>query len=293
MQARKRNILNDEICTREQFLESYHRQGNGERATAILDKSDIFPLTYSNPKFAHLNVLGLYVYLSGALTKADRNRYDAMISGGRKHQRDITDLMESELGMTFRKSENDWEFAENGAVYARLLSLMGFHTSNGTSENIERKAATGSQLPKYLTNIIENYDALDARSRKLGRRLLKDLIGVCFDAKAYARHTSLRSADLELELLTQPSRALIRKQAHDIIGSIAIAYPQVGVREDQIRVHKIRSADPPKYEGRISIPMKQALRFPTDGASSAIVAIQLCIKPSRYSFEIIGGRRIG
>ncbi len=291
MQARKRNILNEEICTREQFVESYKRHGNGERAAAILDNKDIFPLTYSNPKCAHLNVLGLYVYLSGALTKADRNRYDAMISGGRKHQRDITDLMESELGMTFRRSENDWEFAENGAPYARLLSLRGFNTSHGTSENIERKAATGSQLPAYLTDIIEQYNALDARSKKLGRRLLKDLIGVCFDTKVYARHTSLRTADVELELLTQPSRALIKWQARDIIGAINIAYPVVGVREDQIRVHKIRSVNPSKYEGRISIPMKQALRFPTDSCSSAIVAIQLCVKPSKYSFEIRGGRR--
>src|SRR5574341_175906 len=132
------DALKSQICTREEFVQTYGKPGLGEKQAAILDKHGIFPLTYRNPKLARLNVLGLYVYFSGGLRVSTKNSYSATISKGRAQQHDISDKIESELGLTLKKriskkeknddlkKRYDLNFGQNGGPYARLLSLMGF-----------------------------------------------------------------------------------------------------------------------------------------------------------------------
>jgi len=285
MERKKRgmDVLDREICSRERFLDSYKNKSQAVKLLGKLERKDIFPLTYQNPKLAFLNVLGLHAYFSGTLTHSGPT-YDAMISGGREQQRDLRAIMDAELGLKFRESNGSFEFGKNGGTYARLLSLMGFFASRGTRSDIHRKARIGTELPTYLTDVIDNFGKLTLKSRGVCKKFLRDLVSVCFDTKGYARNRS--SPELLLELLTQPSAELVEKQGLQIVRSMQIVYPHIGFNDSQISVREVKSGESrQKYEGNIHIPLEQAVLFPNNFNSSASIEIQVRLRPSRYSFE--------
>jgi hypothetical protein len=279
-------ILANEICTREEFVASYKSEKLGERVASVLDKYNIFPLTCKNPKLVFVNILGLAVYFSGALTADKRNRYDAMISNTKAQQRDLSSLMEAELGLRMReRRESTFDFGENGGAYARLLSLMGFFTSRGADDDIHRKARIGSELPKYLVEIIETYNVSSERVRGTCRKYIRDLVSVCFDAKGRAISRKDYNA-VEIELLTQPTEEHIEKQARQIVKAINSVYPKVGLDASNIFCQRINSGKSrEKYEGHIHIPLEKAIHFPNYGNSAASIEVKVGLRPSRYSFE--------
>ncbi len=295
MERRKRgiNLLEDEICTRQQFIDSYQMKGQAQSFAAMLDRHEIFPLTFRNPKLTFLNTLGLHVYFSGALTKYKGSQYDASICGGRKQQRDLSETVESELGMKLRRRRNDLEFGENGGTYARLLSLMGFFTSKGSSDSIERKARIGSELPAYLSNLIEHFDELTLASKGTCRKFVRDLVSVCFDTKGYARNRNSRFQELVIEMLTQPTPELVEKQGRQIVSALNIVYPKIGITQDQIHVSELKYSSDKRYEGAIVIPLEQAILFPNYANSMSPIEIVVNMRPCTYSFDTscFGGRK--
>ena len=286
MERKKRgvDILGREICTGERFLDSYSDKVRASKMLEKLEKHNVFPLTYQNPKLVYLNILGLYAYFSGTLTQSGPT-FDAMISGGREQQRDLSEVMLSELGLTLRKHKGSFEFGENGGTYARLLSLMGFFTSRGSRLDLQRKARVGTELPSYLADVIEQFEDLTLKSQGVCKKFLRDLVSVCFDTKGYTRNRGA-AQELLLELLTQPSPELAGKQGRQIVRAMQIVYPLVGVKEDQISVREIKSGDSrKKYEGSVHIPLEQAVLFPNNFNSAASIEIHVLLRPSRYSFE--------
>jgi hypothetical protein len=286
MERKKRGIdfLGREICSRQLFLESYSDKARAEKLLVRLDRRGVFPLTYQNPKLAFLNVLGLYTYFSGALTQS-KSTFDAMISGGREQQRDLSVIMASELGLTLRENRRSFEFGENGGTYARLLSLMGFFTSRGSRFELQRKASVGTGLPVYLTDVIEQFEKLTLKSKGVCKKFLRDLVSVCFDTKGYTR-TRGTSQELLLELLTQPSAELVQRQGLQIIHAMQIVYPAVGIKDSQLSVREIKSGESrQKYEGSIHIPLEQAVLFPNNFNSAGSIEVSVRLRPSRYSFE--------
>lgn len=291
-------ILKAKICTREEFVETYGKKGVGEKKAAVLDKYGIFPVSYRNPRLARLNVLGLYVYFSGGLRTTSRNTYSATISRGRAQQHDISNIIESELGLTLRKripkkekkekkiddlkNKYDLDFSQNGGPYARLLSLMGFFTSDGTRDSIERKSRLGSELPKYLTDLIEHYDELAPWKQRRYKKLLRDMIAVCFETKVHVKQRQNRVEYLELELLTQPSSGLVEKQGRQIISAFKIVYPKVELKEEQIRW---RENHKKRFEGHINLTLEQAIALQRDPVHAISIGFQAKVLPSRYSFE--------
>ncbi len=280
------NPLTKEICTRERFINSYKSKKLGERIAGILDEHDIFPLTCKNPKLVFVNILGLTVYFSGSLTADKRNRYDAMISGTRDQQRDLSTIMESELGLKMREYKKaTFDFGENGGAYARLLSFMGFFTSRGADNDIHRKARMGSELPAYLTEIIDTYDKSSARIQGTCRKYIRDLIAICFDTKGRAVRRKGYSA-VEIELLTQPSQEHIETQARQIVKTINLLYPKVELNDGNILCQEIMSGNSKgKYEGHVHIPLEKAVFFPNYANSAASIEVKINLRPSRYSFE--------
>jgi hypothetical protein len=280
------NPLTNEICTRERFVDSYKSKKLGERIASILDGHEIFPLTFKNPKFTFVNILGLTVYFSGALTADKRNRYDAMISGTRTQQSDLSAIMESELGLKMRECrKSTFDFSENGGAYARLLSFMGFFTSRGTDNDLHRKARMGSELPAYLAEMIATYDESSARIQGTCRKYIRDLIAVCFDTKGRTIKRKDYNA-VEIELLTQPSSEQIDAQARQIVKAINLLYPKVELSDVNMFWQKINSGNSrEKYEGHIHIPLEKAVFFPNAANSAASIEIKINLRPSRYSFE--------
>ena len=292
MERRKRgvDILGREICTKEDFIRSFRSQRKGEKTASLLDEHDIFPLTYGNPKLACLNTLGLYVYFSGALTLNGKNQFDASVAGGRPHQRDLSSLTESELGLKLQPREKKmksgensycWYFGENAGPYARLLSFMDVHTSYGNAECIQRKARTGSVLPHYLVYAIDRYENLSKESKDVCKSLLTDFVTVCIDTKGSVQKWGKHQA-LNLELLTQPSHNLVYQQGLQILGAISIAYPEIVIKGDELFVSRIKSGKSKgKYDGYIRILADQipnSLNMPS-------LEIRMHLTPACYSFE--------
>lgn len=276
-------ILSNQICTREHFLSSFSKFGH--RAVAVLDSQGIFPLTLNNPKFAVLNVLGLHTYFSGTLTHDPGNSFGAAISRSRKHQGNLTERVRRELGLVLRKAngrkdrkDGDYlEFNRNGASYARLLSHMGFHTSgNGSS-----KADEGTQLPQYLTDLIERFPSFGVDARKSTRKYIRDFVSVVFDTKCTERYREGNGSQLSLQLLTQPNTELVERQGKSVIDAMNIVYPEMEMRHDQLRI----STSKGRYLGRIYIRQEQAMNFPQGGNSSGSIETIVRLRPSRYSFD--------
>lgn len=290
-------ILKMNICTRQEFVDTYGKLGVGEKRAAVLDEYGIFPVSYRNPILSRLNVLGLYVYFSGSLRTYAGNKYTGTISKGRTQQHDIDSIIESELGLKLRKripkkekkTDNlekryDIDFGTNGGSYARLLSLMGFFTSNGVRSNIARKSRHGSELPKYLTDLIENYDKLAPWKKEKYKRLLRDMIAVCFETKTYVKQRQNRFEYVELELLTQPSLELVEKQGRQIIRAFNIVYPKVELKEEQMRWRKVKSHKK-QFVGHIEVTLEQAIMLQSDPVHAVSIGLQARVLPSRYSFE--------
>jgi len=223
---RKKDIRLDEICTRDDFLAGYRREKVGEKALAVLEEHDIFPVNLANPMTELVTILGLYSYFSGSLLISPRGRASGEIGSKYAHRIPV-----EKLGMTFNPRSGSVDFGQNGAFYVRLLAAMGFHVSDGDPPRY--KAITGSTFPAYLTRLVDEHEHLNRLSRTRANVYLKNLIAVWFDANAEVRgNTSVR-----VSILSQPKRKQIEAEAQFLADAMACVYPDVGITSDDCSIN--------------------------------------------------------
>ena len=213
------------IATSERFLETYSDSTKANQGLEILSERTLLPITITSPIMRPLNVLGLYNYYSGSLMHQD-GKFQGSISIGKSRPNHVP-LIELTrlLGIEFTKNNNTHVFGENGRIYSRLLQVIGFHAT----DEISRKAQSGSRLPEYLENIIENYKNYNKEMQKYTHPLLRDLINVWIDTK----YTSPSPRSLRVYLICQPFESSLVLTAMQICTAMSYVYPNVNLSLEQ------------------------------------------------------------
>ena len=149
----KKNIMDQEITTRKEFINGYRNTAAGERGAGILDKKRVFPLTYRNPRLSFLNCLGLYTYFSGSVNiirETKKDQYNGFLHLPGKEREAVVSGFNSALGLGLNPRGKGFQFGRNGNVCARLLECAGFFMSErneGDGKARQTKARVGSSLP--------------------------------------------------------------------------------------------------------------------------------------------------
>ena len=258
----KLDVRLEEIATREHFLATYKDTPKAEKCAQILDNAQVFPLTASSPAMVYLNILGTYVYLSGNLsinTKRDtRDTFQYSAGIARNGLNVPIEEIEEGLGLKLNPAKHVLYLGENGAPYARVLSVMGFHTAGGECDDVETKASTGSELPPYIKRFVSEYKKMNEESKSRVGRLLRDFIAVWFDSKGKVVKGGLR-----LNLLGQPNEEKMRTEAAYYVGAINIVYPEVGLSMDQLVASPYKNKKSPREitAGYVNVSNEQLLKM--------------------------------
>src|SRR3989344_7844235 len=255
--AHPKGKLLEQLVSRNDVMTTWRSESAAEKGIVVLDQHGIFPLTYSNPQMSYVNLLGLYVYLSGTLNIRESSSYTTVITRKKKQFHGLDDVFKEKLGLTLNtRSDGSMYLSDNGASYARLLHTLGFHINHG-SENgkVQRKALHGTTLPPYLVDIVNNYDAFSKTIQRGVRRFVSDFVSVWFDTKTFINpYLSGR-----INLMGQPTEELFQEQAELFARAIKIVYPEVEIdpQADLIK-YEIRG----KMSGYFVLTTDRILQFP-------------------------------
>jgi hypothetical protein len=255
--GKQKIYLGAEIVRKDDFIYSYDSEIKAGQALRVLDDHQVFPLTYMNPKLIVLNILGLNTYFTGSLKKAGKT-YAASITG-RHAGKDIEALADSSLGLKLDRradvrtehSQDSLYFSTNGAYYARLLSLMGWPSENG------RKASNGTELPMYLTRIIDMYDELGIPTQRYVKKFVSDLVRIWLVCKS---RTSTKCPSITSHFMSQPSEEQVILQGKQLVKATNIVYPQVQLSADDINTEY----DPREgnWSGNVYFTIEKIIQFP-------------------------------
>lgn len=251
-------LLHKDITTEEQFCDTYESKRHIKSGLLTLKEHNIFPLNILNPNTKALNTLGLYSYFSGNLSVGYKIRANGRISSSQNLFNTFElykNLWEKELGLNLKKQKSYYSFGVNGGTYARLLNSMGFYASSSPNPTRHvKKASVGTTLPKYLQNIIENYDENDIIMRKFFKPHLKDLVDILIETKA----SNIKPSSLRVTILSQPPQEELIREGKLIAKIIGIVYPEIKINTDKnLKTGVLISKDREVHFGNIYFPQEQ------------------------------------
>jgi len=255
MTTKLANIVDREICTRQDFLDTYKRKHPAKQALQFLEDHSIFPLTLRNPKLTYLNLLGSYIYFSGNLRK-DKNAFRVQISIPEKPI--LRDICEEELGLELISEHTALNtpvtrFTTNGSLYARLLYVSGVPATSGSKESRETKSSMGTCIPNYLTDIITNWETFSREKRFITRKYVRDFVTIAFETRSHPQ-----MGGLKLHLPNQPTMKLCKQQARLFEKAYNIAFPKT--EEISVRTGISKSGFE-GYSSQVHFSLKKILKL--------------------------------
>ncbi|MDA3855505.1 MAG: hypothetical protein PF569_04560 [Candidatus Woesearchaeota archaeon] len=248
-------MLYQEIVTQDQFRNTYESKRYKNEGCETLDRYDIFPLNYLNPKSRVLNTLGFYSYFSGSITVGNKIRANGRISTNDEAFDSFRTFWDEELGLTLKNQKTYYSFGVYGGTYSRLLSSMGFYASSAPNPlRHVKKAGVGTTLPKYIKDIVENYDSKDFIMRQFFKPYLDDLLDVLIRTKV----SNKKYSSLRLNMLSQPSKEKLITESQLIADILKIVYPEVNIEiENDLKTGVLISKDREVHFGNLYFSQNQ------------------------------------
>lgn len=267
-----RSLRTHPLVSREHFMDSYATEYHASEGVRPLDAHDIFSfhdtVTLGTPAFASLHVLGLLTHYRGSLENVPSQntlptRYRGAVQSDFLSASFIASLQDT-LGLTFGRGTMR-KFGRAGGSYARLLALLGFPTSDGSSHcGRERncKAVRDITLPGYLTSLITKYASLSVGEQRLARSYLRDFVNTFL----FTRRLERKTLAYEASLFSQPSVDALHAQATPLCQTLALLYPSAfqGLTSTETLKHHrtLFHAHTSLYGADFVLPIERLVRLP-------------------------------
>jgi hypothetical protein len=187
---------------------------------------------------------------------------------------------EQDLGVSFNDRNKMFYLERNSRPIFFVLMKMGFIPKIHNGSSRETHAVSGYSLPKYLTELIENYDELSPYELRHGRKYICDYVNNMVNTKMSLG----KDRCVFVCLHTQPLRNLVLGEARTFISAHNSLYPdsKLSLKKDFIP-HTQKYNGKTVYNGIVKIPLDCVLNYPRSASRPLGAKI---IKKARYSYEM-------
>ncbi|MDP7182114.1 MAG: hypothetical protein QF486_06815 [Candidatus Woesearchaeota archaeon] len=264
------SLANTVITSEDSVKGTYHQPHRAKWAVEFLQDHDVFPATYGNPKIQLVTTAGLYAYFDNQIFF---HKSQANANWGEHMDPDLEAKLKTHLG--WESSKKNPQDNKGSAFYARLLATMGFYVNDQpqTRDKRSTRGKNGSELPRFLSTIIDNYPYLGVVDKKVAKQYMRNL---CM-AWTRCRRKKEEGAYV-VTFLKQPTEDLVLKEASQLRRSMNIVWEM----DLQEKHQSIRESRPNVWVGEIRLPIQQMAKVCP--YSYPPFSFQVKTK-SRYSFD--------
>ncbi len=237
------------LTTPEAIRDTYDIPHYADIAVRYLEDHGVFPATYGNPKIQLATTGGLFAYFDNHI---EVHGHVAVVRFGENMDPELEKKLSEHLGWQEAKGEGaEKEPSKGRAFYSRLLAKMGFYTNKKpTSPRRNTRGANGSQLPEFLSTLIENYETFGKVDAVLAKQYLRNL-GVAW---TQCRRVQ-QSERFKVTFLSQPSENLLIKESELLMKTMNIVWG-MDLQPKHRSMHENRFG---AWIGDVTFPMEQML----------------------------------
>ncbi|MCH8004119.1 MAG: hypothetical protein IH934_05825 [Nanoarchaeota archaeon] len=225
------------LVTIDDFADTYKdtdSMGYNRASTFLLSKV-LLPLTYKSELFPELNIMISSLIWSGSVSSNYKHPPTASLSLDQM----VMNLVEpslSKLECGIREGANAYHLAENGAAYARLLTVVpGLFVSKGVGDKQERKGNMNFTIPDYYNFILTYHRNIMYEDKDLVDGLLRDHLRIFFAA----RSSWDGILSFESRLFSYASEEQALSDADMMLSMIRTAYPKMEMPDSAKRFKEI------------------------------------------------------